>query len=301
MKKVIFLLLNIFLLANLYANKIYHDGMISRGSKCLIVDNKINVRADCSTDAKKLFQVNAGTIVDVEERCGEEMYIEGAWSHWYKISCYMGEGYILGRWMTSVYGECDLRNGYARYDYIACQFLFEEHDDGCCGLDSGEYIDEEILLVRGATVKKLTGISLLSHGISSFPCTEIQVEQNSGVFGNNPIVLFIKKMGYGAGSLTNCSVCFLTDEKVLTEICYLDTCVEIPFARNQVIYFPNKSYDVYNNEWNDIPLLEQNNSKEILVYTKDGEIDYNLHITYKSEKLSEYYWNGETFRYINLK
>ncbi len=295
-KKIFFILLGIFFTANVHAQKIYFDGMIGRGDSCIITDNNINVRSDCSTNSKVLFQLDAGKIVKVEERCREEMFVEGAWAHWYKISCYLGEGYILGRWMTSVYGECDLRNGGARYDYVACQFLFQENDADCPGEDSGEYIKDEILFIRGNLVRRLTGFSLLKGKVSSYPCSEIQVVQDSGIIRDIPIVLFIKNMGYGAGRIKNCSVCLLTDEKELSEICFAKTVFEIPYFKNQIIYFPDKSYDVYNNEWSGTDLLERGTPNEIVVVTKEGETDSSGNIRFTSEKKSVYRWNGNKFK-----
>ena len=200
-KRWIFIILYAVLMVNVYAQKLYHYGMITKGSTCLIVDNNINVRANCSTNSEILFQLDASNTVTILDYCNEEMYVEGAWSYWYKISCNLGEGYILGRWMTSIYGECDLTNGGARLDYVACQFYYETGNEPESEWDIGKYVRDEILFIRGKSVKKLTGHSLLQQDIPSIsiPCTEIQIEQNSGLETDWPIVLFLTRIGYGAG------------------------------------------------------------------------------------------------------
>ena len=292
MKKKLLILFMLFSIANVYAQKVYHDGMLARNQKCLIIDNNINVRSSPSTSAKKLYKVDAGDEVTILERCTEEMFVEGAWANWYKITCWQGEGYILGRWMTSIYKDCDLQYGYAKNDYIACQFFFREN--GNYGFDSGEYIGEDIFFIRQKKVTKLEGISLIKNKTYSIPCTEILIEQETGLKTKEPAVMFIRNFGYGAGDVIECNVCILSDEKILTEICSVSAFWEVPAFKNYEVIFPDVSFDVYNKKWQSLDLLERGKSNEIILICKDQEVDYSGNVIKSTEKKEVFYWNGTT-------
>ena len=64
--------------------------------------------------------------------------------------------------------------------------------------------------------------------------------------------------------------------------------------KNQILCFPDKTYDIQNKEWNERALLERGKPNEIVVITQEGEKQYDK-IIKKTEKETVYRWNGRAF------
>jgi hypothetical protein len=179
-------------------------GSYSRSDATQIVtDNGINVRSGPGTGYERLFQLNAGDHVLVLEKCDATLKAEGAVAHWYKIECWMGRGYICGRWLSSKWREGDL-DGDGRKEYLAAQFFNDIPPDyeGDWPEDDGySWWCGDCLYIDGGAVSVHREVRVGKESPDEILRLEgFEVVENAGFSPPVSLLLVTRSATYGSGS-----------------------------------------------------------------------------------------------------
>ena len=254
-KRLIILLVTVAIPFFAYAERrVCHGSGLSEKCSAVITGTNVNVRSKPSTGGAKLFQLNAGDIVYVQEICKEEMYVDNAYANWVKIKCSSGEGYVCSRWMTAYF--VDLENESLKViEYLAYEYFFSEPEDYNPDRDWDEIkilrdnfihiterrTDREVVLVKG--------VSWVPENSNILYCPpRMTLIRGLGLY-KDPVLLFRGDLKYGAGYCTNVEFYTFNGKDRLEKIVSEKGLHEGGYYRETYINFPNKCYDVLGDKW----------------------------------------------------
>ena len=274
---------------------LYYQGFTYNDTRCIVTDNAINVRAGAGSGYAKLFQLDAGEVVSVIEKCdAPPLLAEGALSYWYKITCGKGTGVMCGRWLTSKYAAGDI-NADGKIDYITYQ-AFYRIPYGAEDFDEYVFTKDTFLLIQGGAVSELKGLSFIPKKNGSlYRPRDIAVIADLELPIKNPVILFSNLFGYGAGRNYICDFYFLNEDNTFSPIISAGSFWEGYSYQKTKLIFPNKAYDVYDQKWS---ASEKGRKNIILKITKDGKENDKYETEGETVSETEYRWDGASFKEV---
>lgn len=274
---------------------LYYQGFAYKDTRCIVTGNAVNVRSGAGSGYAKLFQLNAGDVVSVMEKCdAPPLLADGALSYWYKITCGKGTGFMCGRWLTSKYAAGDI-NADGKIDYITYQ-AFYRIPYGAEDFDEYIFTNDTFLLIQGGTVSELKGLSFIpkEKGHPYRP-RDIAVIADLELPIKNPVILFSNFFGYGSGRSCICDFYFFNEDNTFSPIISAGSVWEGYYYKKTKLIFPNKAYDVYNQKWSD---SEKGRKDIIIKITKDGKENDTYETESETVSQAEYRWNGASFEQV---
>lgn len=279
MKRNLFLIILTVTFSFLYAGeaqsqlhhcKVYKDAVIT--------ENKVNVRSSPGMSGNKIFQVNAGDVVEVLEICKEEFFADGAYAPWVKISCDYGTGYICSRWMSSNYvlletGPC------SDAEYLVYEYFYEIPENFNPDWDELKVVKDDFVYIAKSNVKIFDTVTLIPENENQmfmYPDTMLDITDRS-IYSTglkeDHVILIRSRFKYGAGSCSNVMFLAFTDgklKKIISESAFSESgCYRKPY-----INFPKICYNVFDGEW--VTQISPKKYDPIVVYIQkmnyvDGE------------------------------
>lgn len=302
MKKLIAILLmacTSFFVFSERNGKTYHSGVTE--GEALVTDNHINVRSRANMKGAKLFQLNAGELVDVLEILDDEMFAEGYYAQWVKIGTQEGTGYVLSRWLTSHFVQLndDIPAESVNSEWLAYEW-FTHYSENYDPYSDSE-IDDEVKVVEDTFIHIKKGKPIIVQGFTWVPeppssfwiLPKMSVEKDLGLKQKN-ILRIYERSKYPGGSGGEVGFYAWDGDDRLVELVKESGYWEGGYSRTPYINFTAAGwcYDLRNNKW--IPLkTKKKNIGGIIVTVEKVETVRDDNGNYKEVTETQEYEPGK--------